>query len=214
MSIDVVLISIPGAGKGTQGKRIEAHYGIVHLSTGDLIRAEVKQDTYYGRKLRVIKDDGQLVPDDLMIEYLMTKPVRQGRLWDGFPRTVAQAKALDNISRPQYVLALDLPQEIAKERLMARRCCNQCGRVFGLTDGLSNPALCGQCRIPLFTRHDDTTKEIVARRMHEYETLTKPVIAFYEPRGIVKHIDANQPKDKVTEDIFKFLNNTLVNLKY
>ncbi len=198
----VVLLGAPGAGKGTQAELLAEKFGVPHISTGDLLREEVRQGTELGRQAKGYMDRGELVPDELMIA--MIKGClgsggrgRDGFILDGFPRTVAQAEALAEIVKLDRVIDLRLPEEEVVRRLSARRVCPRCGKVYNLV--LSPPkreGLCDECGSPLVQREDDRP-EVIRRRYRVYMEESAPVAEFYRRRGLLREVDGARPVEEV-----------------
>ncbi|OZM55922.1 adenylate kinase [Lottiidibacillus patelloidae] len=206
----LVLMGAPGAGKGTQAERIVEKYGIPHISTGDMFRAAIKGGTELGLKAKSFMDAGNLVPDEVTIgivqERLGEKDCEKGFLLDGFPRTVAQADALesilDELNRPlDFAVNIDVPKDNLMERLTGRRICKSCGATYHL---FFNPpkqeGTCDKCGGELYQRPDDN-EETVGRRLEVYLQQTKPLLDFYEEKGYLKNIDGDQEIDKVFSDL-------------
>jgi len=204
----VVLMGPPGAGKGTQAKRLAETFDMAHLSSGDILRAERRSGSELGRKLKSYMDAGELVPDAIVVEIMAraisAQPGEQGLLLDGFPRTVAQADALDeqlvSLGRPlEAVLLIDVPDEVIVERITGRRSCPECGRVYH--EKYLPPAkkgVCDACGVPLVQRADDTD-EVVRQRLESYRAQTAPVIEHYRShRRPVIAIDGDAGPDEVT----------------
>jgi adenylate kinase len=194
----IIFLGPPGAGKGTQAKQIVQDFNIVQLSTGDLLRENRKQGTELGKKAQSFMDAGELVPDDLILDMVgveLAKPeLKNGYILDGFPRTVAQAEGLDALlnklgQKLDAVLVLDVPDEELVRRLTARRSCPTCGRIYNVL--FNPPKVEGKCDddgSDLIQRSDDT--EATARnRLAVYVKQTEPLIAYYQPSGLVKSID-------------------------
>jgi adenylate kinase len=194
----IVLFGPPGVGKGTQAKLLTEEFGIPHISTGDLLRAAVKEGTPLGIKAREYMDAGNLVPDDVMIglirEILNSPKAKRGFILDGFPRTVAQARALDGMFEEMNikldgVISLRVEHEEVIRRLSGRRMCRTCGRIYStqqLQDG--DPSKCHDCGGELFQREDDKA-ETVRRRLDVYVAQTKPLKDFYRRTGRFTQID-------------------------
>ena len=204
----------PGAGKGTQAGRITATFKTVHLSTGDILRANVKRGTELGLLARHYMDAGELVPDDLILKMVAAefeKPeIENGFILDGFPRTVAQADALDEVLKQtgkhlNHVLVMDVPDEELVARLTARRTCRVCSRSYHLS--FKPPKQDGICDLDggeLYQREDD--KEATVRnRLKVYKRQTKPLIEHYAKQGLVKHIDGVGNVDEVFNRIKQVL---------
>jgi adenylate kinase len=190
----LVLLGPPGAGKGTQAAFIVEKYGIPHISTGDILRAAVKAGTELGKLAESYMSKGELVPDEVVIgvaiERLAQPDCAKGFLLDGFPRTVAQAEALDkelaNLNRPlSAVLSLEVEEAEVVRRLSGRRVCSGCGAIYTAAD----KALCETCSGQLITRADDQP-EAIRRRMQVYREQTEPLVNYYAMKGILKRIPA------------------------
>ncbi len=204
----IVLMGPPGAGKGTQAKRVAEMFNMVHLSSGDILRAERGSGSELGRRLKTYMDAGELVPDATVVE-IMAKavaalPADKGLLLDGFPRTVAQGQALDaqlkQLNCPlQAVLVIDVEDAPLIKRITGRRSCPDCGRIYH-TEYL-RPAVenrCDACKASLTQRADDTEK-VVRDRLATYRRQTQPVIAYYKDSGQrVIEIDGSAEPDEVT----------------
>ncbi|MCR5429414.1 MAG: adenylate kinase [Lachnospiraceae bacterium] len=210
----IVMLGAPGAGKGTQAKQIAAKYGVPHISTGDIFRANLKEGTELGLKAKVYMDQGQLVPDSLTLELIMDRfskdDCRNGYVLDGFPRTIPQAEALtkalkDNNDRLDYAIDVDVPDENIINRMSGRRACAKCGGTFHIK---YNPTkvegICDLCGGELYIRNDDKP-EIVQKRLVAYHEQTQPLIDYYRNEGILKTVDGTQDVDKVFEDIVAIL---------
>jgi len=209
----VVLLGAPGAGKGTQCKRIVAKYGLNHLSSGDILRQHRSAGTELGKKAQSYMDSGALVPDDLVVEMMVDaidRAPEAGFVLDGFPRTVNQAKRLDEMlaaegKKIDVVLNLQVDDENVLDRMTGRRSCPKCGAVYHVKN--LRPKVDGKCDYDgteLVQRPDDTV-EVVARRLETYHQQTEPVIDYYREHNTVFDIDANKSADETTEMIFKKL---------
>ncbi len=208
--MNLVFLGPPGAGKGTQAERISGIYGIAHISTGDIFRENIKKGTELGRRAKEYMDRGELVPDEVVIDIvrdaLVDEKCDRGFLLDGFPRTVAQAEALEvmlrEIGRPlDRVVNLSVPDEVVVERLTARRTCRNCGRNYHL---VFNPpkveGVCDVCGGELFQRDDDR-EETVRARLEEYRRKTEPLIEYYRERGLLVEVAGDGDMDEVTQAI-------------
>jgi adenylate kinase len=212
--MNLVVMGSPGAGKGTQAERIVEKYGIPHISTGDMFRAAIKEGTALGVKAKSFMDAGNLVPDEVTIgiveERLGKDDCKKGFLLDGFPRTVAQAEALEDIlnglSRPiDYVINIDVPKDKLMARLTGRRICKSCGATYHLVfNPPANEGICDKCGGELYQRDDDN-EETVGRRLEVYLDQTKPLLNFYEEKKYLKNINGDQDIDKVFEDLEELL---------
>lgn len=208
----IVLLGAPGAGKGTHCKRIVDRYGVVHLSSGDILRRERAAGSRLGKKAQSYMDSGALVPDELIVE-MMSCAIAQapaGFVLDGFPRTVNQAEVLDQSlakskSDVDAVVNLQVNDGIVLERITGRRNCPTCGAVYHVKN--MPPKVDGRCDkegTPLIQRPDDT-EEVVRNRLETYYRQTKPVVDYYRARRTVHEIDANGNADLVAEVLFRLL---------
>ncbi|WNS75629.1 adenylate kinase [Bacillus sp. DTU_2020_1000418_1_SI_GHA_SEK_038] len=212
--MNLVLMGLPGAGKGTQAEKIVAKYGIPHISTGDMFRAAIKDETELGLQAKSFMDKGELVPDEVTIgivrERLSKDDCQKGFLLDGFPRTVAQAEALENIlvgldKQINYVINIDVDNSILMDRLTGRRICKDCGATYHL---VFNPpgkeGVCDRCNGELYQRADDN-EETVKNRLDVNIKQTKPLLDFYETKGYLRNIDGQQEIDKVFSEVNQLL---------
>ena len=198
-----------GAGKGTQCTRLSRHYVVPHISTGEMLRAAVKEGTELGRKAAEIMNDGGLVPDDVMIGIVDERldhddTTRRGYVLDGFPRTVPQAKALADITdmRPlNLVIDLDVPQEIVLHRLASRRVCADCGANYSVDKPPRYDCVCDNCGGEVEQREDDTPAAI-EKRLAEYERETAPLIDWYRDLGLLEVVDGQGGTNDVTQRLF------------
>lgn len=206
----LILMGLPGAGKGTQAEKISEKYGVPHISTGDMFRLAIKEGTELGKKAKRYLDEGALVPDEvtngIVEERLSKDDCKKGFLLDGFPRTIPQAEALQQITEKlnkklDYVIHVDVPEEKLLERLTGRRVCPTCGATYHV---VNNPpkreGICDKDDAKLIQRDDDT-EETVGKRLAVNLEQTKPLLEFYEKLGILVTVNGDQPIDKVFEDI-------------
>jgi adenylate kinase len=208
--MNILIMGPAGAGKGTMSELILKEYDIPHISTGDMLRENVRNNTELGKEAKSYMEAGKLVPDDVinaMVEKRLQEPdCQKGYLLDGFPRTLVQAQAFsaiaDKIGKPvESVIALEVDFEILKERITGRRVCPKCGAIYHIKNHPSKEeGICDVCGAELVQRKDDTVEQLTVR-MDEYYKNTQPVIDFYEGKGVVKHINAAQKPDVVFGEI-------------
>ena len=206
----LVMLGRQGAGKGTQCVRLSRHYVVPHISTGDMLRAAVAEGTEFGRKAKEYMDAGELLPDDIMIgivdERLERDDTRhRGYVLDGFPRTVQQAEALDELVRPEgldVVIDLMVPTDVVLERLANRRVCVDCGANYSVQQPPRYSWVCDNCGGDVVQRADDTPAAI-RKRLDLYETQTAPLIAYYKDRGLLETVDGMGTADDVTARLIR-----------
>jgi adenylate kinase len=209
----IVLLGAPGAGKGTQCKRIVDKYGLLHLSSGDILRRHRAEGTELGKKAQSYMDSGALVPDRIMVEMMadeIKKAPKAGFVLDGFPRTVEQARELGKAlasdgERIDIVLNLKIDDYIVARRMTGRRSCPECGAVYHIEN--LKPKVEGICEndgTDLVQRPDDSP-EVVARRLETYHLQTEPVVNYYKNNGTVYDIDANKSADETAALVFEKL---------
>ena len=210
----IIMLGAPGAGKGTQAKRIAQRYGIPHVSTGDIFRANIKNGTELGMKAKAYMDAGNLVPDEITIGMLLDRiheaDCEKGYVLDGFPRTIPQAESLtaalkERGEKMDYAIDVDVPDENIINRMSGRRACLACGATY---HSAYNPpkteGVCDECGEPLVLRKDDKP-ETVKNRLEVYHQQTQPLIDYYKKEGILAQVDGTQNMDQVFEDIVKIL---------
>jgi len=181
--MNLILLGAPGSGKGTLAKNIVRNYNIPQISTGDILRANITFGTELGLKAKAYMDAGKLVPDELVIDLLKQrleeKDCKNGFILDGFPRTIAQAEALEKIARIDSVIQIDLPFDVIEDRVVNRRICSNCGEIYNATT--YDKKECSKCGAPLYQRDDDKL-ETVRSRLEVYEKQTAPLINFYSEK--------------------------------
>ncbi len=200
----LIILGRQGAGKGTQCVRLSRHYVVPHISTGDMLRAAVREGTEFGVAAKEVMEQGRLVSDDLMVGLVDERLGRldaasRGYILDGFPRTVSQAKALDDITadRPiDVVIDLDVPRDVVLARILARRVCRDCGTNYTATGAERQPWICDVCGGDVMPRDDDTP-DAVNRRLDLYEEQTAPLIEFYGNTDRLVVVDGTLRPDSV-----------------
>ncbi|RUM88437.1 MAG: adenylate kinase [Thermodesulfatator sp.] len=212
--MNIVFLGPPGAGKGTQAKRIIEKYGIPQISTGDMFREHLSKGTELGKKAKEYMEKGQLVPDEIvlsMVEERLKQPdCEKGFILDGFPRTVPQAEALDEMlakwgKKIDYAIAIEVPDEELVKRLTGRRTCKNCGMMYHII--FKPPKVegkCDACGGELYQRPDDN-EETVRNRLKVYHESTAPLIDYYEKKGVLHRVDGMGSIDEIFERIVKIL---------
>lgn len=213
--MNILIMGPAGAGKGTMSDLILKDYDIPHISTGDMLRENVRNNTELGLTAKSYMESGRLVPDDVinaMVEKrLQEDDCQKGYLLDGFPRTLVQAQAFEKISEKigkpvECVLALEVDFDVLKERITGRRVCPKCGAIYHIHNFPSKvEGICDVCGSELKQRSDDTVEKLT-QRMEEYENSTKPVIDFFEDKNVVKHLNAAEKPEIVFGKIQEALN--------
>lgn len=211
-ALHVVMLGPPGAGKGTQSAWMAREYGLVKISTGDILREAVSQGTELGARIRGLIEAGELVPDETMVEIVRERLARPdaagGYVLDGFPRTLPQARALDELKAgkgPLTVLLIEVPFDELLRRLQSRRICGTCG--VNADPGVPEGSRCPRCGGTFVSRVDDSDT-VVAQRLRLYMKETEPLVHYYEDRPTFFRIDGNQPLAAVTAQIQKALETT------
>lgn len=213
--MDLILFGPPGAGKGTQGELLARRFGLHRLSTGDMLREAVRAGTELGRRAQGVMAAGELVPDDLILamvrDVLRSDVAAQGAVFDGFPRTVAQAEGLDallaELDRPlSGVLVLKVDDEEIVRRLSGRRSCPECGAIYHVaSDPPQQPGVCDECGSALVQRPDDA-EDTIRRRLAVYREQTEPVLAHYRANGApIRAVDGTRPIDAVQAELVEVL---------
>lgn len=210
----IIMLGAPGAGKGTQAKKIAEVCSIPHISTGDIFRANIKQGTELGAKANEYMEKGLLVPDelvcDLVVDRIQQADCEKGFILDGFPRTIPQAEALTNAldaigQNMDYAINIEVPDENIVNRMAGRRACVGCGATYHIVNNPSKvEGVCDICGEKLILRKDDNP-ETVLNRLKVYHEQTQPLIEYYKAKGILAEVDGTQDMDKVFKDILKTL---------
>jgi adenylate kinase len=205
--LNLVILGKQGAGKGTQCKRLAEIYAIPHVSTGDILRAAIKAGSPLGREVASVLEAGELVSDDLvnkLVEERFHEPDAQGgALLDGFPRTLAQAQALERILGEDGIklcVDIDVPTELVTERLSSRRVCQECGAIYRESDVEAISGTCANCGGDVIQRADDQP-EAIRQRLEAYERDTEPLVNYYRSQGLLVSVDGDQSPDEVTNAI-------------
>ncbi len=203
----IILLGAPGSGKGTQASLIVEKYNLPHISTGEIFREHIKNQTPLGVKVKKVMDMGNLCPDDLTIEVvkdrLSKEDCKGGYLLDGFPRNLTQAKALDEILAPDIVINIDVDIKKIEHRIVGRRSCQKCKGSFH-THFIGNTDICPNCGAKLVIRKDDNA-ETVKERLNVYQNQTAPLVEHYNLQNKLRTVDGNQEIDKVFGEIVKVL---------
>ena len=205
--MNIIFLGPPGAGKGTQAQIVCQRLGIPQVSTGDMLRAAIAAGTEMGRKAKEYMDQGQLVPDEVVIGIVkdrLTDPdCQKGYILDGFPRTVEQAKALSTFAKIDVAINLDVPDDVLVKRLSGRRVCPLCGAPYHV-DRLNGETVCRADGTPLIQRDDDKA-ETVLNRLAVYHQKTAPLIDHYREAGLLKNIGGGLSLEEISEEIFRTL---------
>ena len=212
--MNILIMGPAGSGKGTMSKYILKEYDIPHISTGDMLRENVAANTKLGLEAKSYMEAGKLVPDDvinaMVEERLQQDDCQKGYLMDGFPRTLIQAEAFDEITKKigkpvEAVIALDVGLDVLEQRITGRRICSKCGAIYNINTHLPKvDGVCDNCGGEVVQRKDDTLEQLKVR-MEEYENSTKPVIDFYNQKGVVYTIDGSQVREVIFEKIKQVL---------
>lgn len=209
--MNIILLGPPGAGKGTQAKRLEDSHGMVQLSTGDMLRAEVQSGSALGQEAKSVMESGALVSDELVIGIISSRidqpDCKNGFILDGFPRTVAQAEALDTMLQEKgmaldVVVEMEVNDAVLTDRVTGRYTCAKCGQ--GYHDSFQKPAkdgVCDKCGSTEFKRRADDNAETVTSRLSAYHAQTAPILPYYRDKGVLKSVDGMADIDEVTRQI-------------
>ncbi len=210
--MNIILLGAPGAGKGTQASKIVDAYALPHVSTGDIFRENMRNQTPVGVLAKSYIDKGQLVPDDVTCEIVeerlqQTDCTEHGYLLDGFPRNIAQAEAFDKMSVVDAVINIDVDLSLLMDRICGRRVCKDCGESFHVSS-LRGATTCSRCGGVLEQRKDDNP-ETVQKRLEVYNAQTAPLIAYYQAKGVLFNVNGNATPDEVFADVRKKLDTLL-----
>ena len=210
----IIMLGAPGAGKGTQAKKIAEKYGIPHISTGDIFRANIKNGTELGKKAKTFMDKGLLVPDELVVDLVVDRVNQEdcanGYVLDGFPRTIPQAEALDKAlaamgQKVDYAIDVDVPDENILKRMSGRRACVDCGATYHIVYAPTKEEnVCDKCQGELILRDDDKP-ETVQKRLNVYHEQTQPLIDYYTEKKILAKVDGTTDIEVVFDTIVKIL---------
>ena len=207
----IVLFGPPGAGKGTQAARITQTTGLPQVSTGDMLRAAVKNGTKTGLEAKKYMDAGKLVPDSIIIDLIKDRvqepDALNGLMFDGFPRTIPQAEALSKITEVTHVIAINVPDERIVERICGRYSCGSCGIVFHDTfNPTKQDGVCDECGSTDMKRRADDNEDTVLQRLSAYHEQTSPLADWYDDLGILRNVNGDKAIDEITKDILLALN--------
>lgn len=206
----LILIGCPGAGKGTQAKKLSKHFDIAHISTGDLLREQIELKTELGKKVTDIMNAGQLVPDEIVTEILSQRIKRDdcknGYILDGYPRNLSQAEGLSAIiGEVDRVVLIDVDDDIIIERMSGRRGCPKCGQMYHIKyNSPKKDGICDECGSELIQRKDDT-EETVKNRLKVYHDTTAPIVDFYDKKGLLLKVSGVGDIDEITSYLIKSL---------
>jgi len=213
--MNIILLGPPGAGKGTQARLLEEKYGMVQLSTGDILRASIKKNEPLGKEAKAFMDKGQLVPDELILRMIAARiedpDCARGFILDGFPRTIPQAKALDTMLKDRNkkldgVIELTVDEDLLVARIAGRFTCAQCGEGYHDTFKPTRRAgLCDVCDSASFSRRSDDNAETMKTRLEAYHEQTAPIIPYYAEKGAFKTVDGMASVDQVFDDISQII---------
>jgi len=208
--MNLILMGAPGAGKGTQSERISAKWNIPAVSTGDMLRAAIREGSELGKTAKGYMDAGQLVPDEVVIgiikDYLASDVCKNGFILDGFPRSIPQAEALDAMGvKIDKVLTIEVKDEAIVERMSGRRVCSGCGASYHVKYNPSEKEnVCDKCGKPLFIRDDDA-EDTVKKRLDTYHKQTEPLKAFYDKKGLLVSVEGQERVEDTTALVFAAL---------
>jgi adenylate kinase len=204
------MLGPPGSGKGTYASRLTSLLGIPHISTGDIVREEIRAETEVGKTIKKYSDEGKLVPDNIIINLLVRRlnepDARRGFILDGFPRTIRQAESLEEISGVDFVINLNVPDDIIIQRLSNRLVCKRCGAIYNrLTLKPKLDEICDICGGELYQREDDKP-EVIQERLNIYRRSTEPLIEYYRRKGLLRDVHCNNLMTSPDEIVEKIMN--------
>lgn len=209
----LILFGAPGVGKGTQARLITEKRGIPQISTGDILRAHIKQDSPFGRRVREFTDQGNLVPDELILDIIRERlgqaDCSHGFILDGFPRTVVQAEGLDVLlgelkAGLDAVVALAVEDDEIVRRLSSRRVCSNCGEVYNASFE-AVPTTCRACGAEAIVQREDDQEETIRHRLAVFNSQTRPLLEYYAGRGLLRQLDGSRPVAEVQRDLMELL---------
>ena len=201
--MNIILLGAQGSGKGTQAQLLKEKYGLMHISTGDLLREAAAKDAKIAQQLAT----GKLFSDEQMIGLIKERITDKGVIFDGFPRTLPQAEALDEVAQIDLVIEIKIPDEESVKRLSSRRQCKNCRSIFGAENPPKVLGKCDKCKGDLYQRDDDKP-EAIKKRLAQYHDETEPLLEYYKPRKIVHKVDGTKKIDDVFKDLCKIIDQT------
>jgi adenylate kinase len=214
-AVRLLVFGRQGAGKGTQAASLAEHYGILHISTGDMLRAAVKDGTELGERAKAVMDAGQLVSDEIMLGLIQERLARPdaaaGWLLDGFPRTAQQAKGLVGIVGEDGIdlaINLEVPEDVVVERISSRRVCSNCGAIYSVQSPPATPGVCDKCGGEVVQRDDDT-EESVRKRLSLYNEQTEPLLAWFGDKGLLVDVDGVGAPDEITAKLVEVIDSRI-----
>jgi len=204
----LVMLGPPGSGKGTQAERLAEHFNVPHISVGELFREEVAEETEIGKKIESHLNKGELVAHDITHQVVAKRldlpDADKGWILDGYPRDLDQAEFLDQLSEPEAVLIIDVPEDLSIERISKRRVCEKCQEVYGINIKPKKEGVCDKCGGKLVHRDDDKP-EAIKKRLKIYQEETEPLSDYYKPREIVFRVDGSKDIETLYKEIISIL---------
>lgn len=205
--MNIVLLGAPGCGKGYMSNLIIDEFGFEHISTGNLLRQNIKNKTELGQKIESYMNNGELVPDALVLEVLekaLKENAGKSMIFDGYPRTIEQAEALEKLVKIDLVASINVPEEVILDRLSSRRVCTSCSAVYSVKD--YKGTTCEKCGAEVIQRSDDTP-DVISNRLKKYEIQTKPLIDYYKNKGLLCNLDNNGSSEESFAKLKQIINN-------